>query len=52
MNFYPVYGHIGFKLFFAWCAFNAFEHSRSHLEAKRNHTRTLGRIANAIERLK
>jgi hypothetical protein len=28
MNLYPIYGHIGFKLFFAACAFRAAEFAR------------------------
>ncbi len=47
---YPIYGHIGFKLFCAVCAYVGFEHSKEHLNQKTQMNRTLTRIADALEK--
>jgi hypothetical protein len=50
MNLYPVHGHIGFKMFFAFCAFMGAQHSFAHLEARIQMNNTLKRIADKLEK--
>ncbi len=49
MNFYPIYGHIGFKLFIACCTFQAFQHSQAHLNEMQRLNGTLTNVKHALE---
>ncbi len=50
MNLYPIYGHIGFKFFIGFCAFQAAGFATQAAADRRRIAVALERIGNTLER--